>query len=185
MHATARSPQIEAFISQTAREKIVANYPFFILLSNEDIRELAALLEEKKIAPGTVIVKEGDPIDYIYLIASGVAHVTKEIKKIDEKSSTLELSLIHEGGAIGMSEDGFFAIDGKRSATVTADTEMRLLQISIQKFAAFISDKSRLYPDAAACANKMLQQQLTTTSVSPQNRKSTFFKKLRNILRIR
>jgi CRP-like cAMP-binding protein len=157
MENTLNNISKSVIVQYSDREKIIANHPFFVLLPPQDIKELALLLEEKNISPSTIIVQENDIIDYIYLIVSGKATVTKLVQKVDEEIYSLQVGVLGAGNAIGISNDGFFATDNKRTATVIADTDMYLLYMSVEKFDEFIQNRANLYPAVHKVAEKILR----------------------------
>lgn len=108
----------------------------FTPLTEKEIEVLASLLIEKHIPEGTVIVKQGDPVDSVYLIASGKADVSiTEIK--DNQLHTKSVATLSDNAAIGLNETGFYSISGIRTATVTSLTEMTLLRLSVAAFHGF------------------------------------------------
>lgn len=138
-------------------EKIIANHPFFVLLLPQDVAELAQLLTTIQVAPQEVIVKENDPIDCLYMIVSGTATVTKTSHKIDDDCDSSPLGVLGAGEAIGISNDGFFSMNNRRTATIIADSAMCLLRLSIENFEEFIRKKSRIYPAVYLAVEKILR----------------------------
>src|SRR5262245_26053079 len=96
--------------------KLVKKQPVFSQLTDKETAELASLFIEKKVAAGDVIVKEGDPVDSIYLIATGTADV-KHIYVKDGKLVSSSVAILSSNDAIGLNETGFYSISGKRTAT--------------------------------------------------------------------
>lgn len=145
------------------RKKLILSHPFFILLKPEEAEELAMLFDEKKVAQGEVIVNEGSAIDNLYFVVSGTASVKRSLTKATI-SAPIELATLTAGAFIGITNDGFFARDGRRTATVVALSDMILLQIGLGKFDQFIFSKTHLYPavheDAAFIMRMALVRQL-------------------------
>lgn len=138
-------------------EKIIANHPFFVLLLPQDVAELAQLLTTIQLDSKEVIVKENDPIDCLYFIVSGTAAVTKTSHKIDDDCTSSSLGILGAGEAIGISNDGFFSMNNRRTATIIADSAVCLLRLSIEDFEEFIRKKSRLYPAVYLVVEKILR----------------------------
>lgn len=90
---------------------------------------IQALLEKFNRVPvkrGEIIIKQGDPGDYYYLIESGRCKVSRLIA-----GSTVQLAELKEGNAFG--EEALVA-DTVRNATVTMNTDGMLLRLSKQDF---------------------------------------------------
>ena len=138
------------------RKTIIAAYPLFAQLQSDDIARLAELMQGYSFSEQETIVKEGAPIDSVYLIASGDAEVTHKITTL-EKSMELPISVLHPGDAIGLSDEGFFSKSGLRTATVTALTPMVLLGINVSEFTQFMKVSLNLYPTLKDSAESMLQ----------------------------
>lgn len=116
--------------------QLIKKQPLFSQLTDEEMRELATLFTEIKAAPDTVIVKEGDRVDSIYLIASGtvdVRHVTIE----DGKQVATSVAILSFGDSIGLNETGFYSLSGLRTATVVALTDMVMYRLSVASFNGF------------------------------------------------
>jgi cAMP-dependent protein kinase regulator len=100
----------------------------FSELNRDELHEVVNRLAAKRVARGSVLCKEGDPGDSIYIISSGKVGVLKYSKK--KQGHTL-LATLNEGDFFG--EFGFFS-DRKRHATVKALTELEILEISRNDF---------------------------------------------------
>lgn len=119
------------------KESLIAHYPLFYLLTNRDIRELAKIAKEVTVTPGTVITREGDLVDSVYLILSGKANVTR-MATSNEGTGNIDLATLSKGDAIGLAGTGFFAKSGVRTATVTATDNMVLLRFNLHEFQLFL-----------------------------------------------
>lgn len=138
------------------RIKLIRSVPFFSLLTDDDIKKIAALMSEVSVKQGEIIVKEDELIDFIYIIADGTADVTRRIQTV-EGDIHLPLTNLHRGETIGLSNVGFFSRNIKRTATVTATSNMLLLKISVIAFSQFMTASSRLYVSLKSSADKLLQ----------------------------
>jgi CRP-like cAMP-binding protein len=108
----------------------------FSSLTDKEIEDLAALLIETPIKAGETIVTEGDRVDSVFLIVSGSADVkimTLKNNAVESKS----IATLTAGESIGLSENGFYSLTGKRTATVIALTDMLLLHLDVAKFHGF------------------------------------------------
>lgn len=117
-----------------SRHNIIRNFLLFAHLSPEDIDELAQLMLAVHYPAGTDIVIEGDFVDSIFLIIQGHA----EVKKSNNSSEQAVIATLIEGESIGLSNTGFFSSNGKRTATVTALSDMFLLKLDIISFNTFL-----------------------------------------------
>lgn len=108
----------------------------FQKLNPNEVEVLATLLKETTFNAGEVIVKEGDRVDSVFIIIKGEADVIRvdvENDKIIEK----KVATLHDGGAIGLSDQGFYSLTGLRTATVIAATDMLTLKLSVSLFRGF------------------------------------------------
>jgi CRP-like cAMP-binding protein len=99
-------------------------------LPQEKWDELARAVEDLVVAPGTVILRQGDPGDKFYLIRTGRVRVFRE-----DASLETELSVLQAGDDFG--EIALF-MDEPRSATVAALEETRLMVLSKEQFQSIL-----------------------------------------------
>lgn len=116
--------------------QLIKKQPLFAPLKDEEITELASLFAEVKVEPGTVIVKEGDSVDSVYLIGNGTADV-RHVENRDGGSETKSIAILSFGDSIGLNETGFYSISGNRTATVIALTEMIIYRLGVPAFRGF------------------------------------------------
>lgn len=116
--------------------QLVKKQPLFSQLTDVETEEVAALFTEKSILSGETIVREGDPVDSIYLIAEGTADV-RHVSIKDNAPVITSVAILSAGDAIGLNETGFYSISGKRTATVVALTEMIVYRLSVAAFHGF------------------------------------------------
>ncbi len=91
-------------------------------LAASEVQELFEITDETSLKKGSVLFKEGDEGDALYVLLEGRCEVTKKgtgLATLDGGAVIGEMSLI--GGEV-------------RSATVTAATDIRLLKISAARF---------------------------------------------------
>ncbi|HVE43818.1 MAG TPA: cyclic nucleotide-binding domain-containing protein [Gammaproteobacteria bacterium] len=124
-------------------KNLIRQQPFFAKFAEEDLGGLSALFEKKTVKAGETIVREGDPVDYVYLIVRGTAEV-KHLSVKEGKIYAESLALLKEGGSIGLSDTGFYALSGVRTATVDAVTDMTLLRLSKAAFNGFVLANRRV-----------------------------------------
>jgi CRP/FNR family cyclic AMP-dependent transcriptional regulator len=96
-------------------EELLGKVNLFASCSKGELHRIAKLGTERRVAAGTVLMREGDPADAFFVIAEGLASVT---------SNGRELGSAGPGTTIGETAllDG-----GERTATVTAVLPTRLL----------------------------------------------------------
>lgn len=120
----------------SSQKQLIKKQPLFSQLTEEEITELALLFAPIALKSGETIVKQGDDVDSIYLIANGTADVSVTTMK-DGTPSTNSVAILSSGEAIGLNETGFYSLSGKRTATVVAMTEMLLYKLSVAAFHGF------------------------------------------------
>jgi len=103
--------------------------PLFAGLNDRQLRKLARLFRERDVRPGTAVVREGHMSGVsFFVVAEGEAAVTiggKKIADLGPGDHFGELALIN---------------NRERSATVTAETPMRCLEIRFWDFRRFAHD---------------------------------------------
>lgn len=99
----------------------IRSAPLFTGLSEADLERLAATVEQRRLAAGELLLREGDPGDAMFLVVSGELEVTK-------RSNGAELPLARVGpGAI---QGELAAIGGtQRAASVRAITDVEVVRI--------------------------------------------------------
>ena len=102
------------------------NVPLFAELDKRQLKKLAALFRERTVGPGTQVTKEGEMSGVgFFVVTDGEATVNvggKDVKTIGAGDHFGELALVSESA---------------RTATVTATTELRLLEIPFWDFRDF------------------------------------------------
>jgi len=116
--------------------QLIKKQPVFSQLTEEEVAELASFFTEIKASPDDVIVKEGDAVDSIYLIASGTVDV-RHVTIVDGHPVVTSVAILSFGDSIGLNETGFYSISGKRTATVVALTDMLMYRLSVASFHGF------------------------------------------------
>ncbi|MHB1949531.1 MAG: cyclic nucleotide-binding domain-containing protein [Gammaproteobacteria bacterium] len=146
-------------LSEEDREALIAHYPLFSLLIPEDIKVLSNLMYEIYVPAGLQIVNEGDVVDSVYLIAGGLAEVTRHPISTSTKNDII-VAKLSKGEAIGFSESSFFSKTGIRTGTVTALSSTLLLGIGIDSFNQFMKKPERLYAGLQKSSNMFLKMNL-------------------------
>jgi|GEM_PF-995974 len=138
------------------RQILISNHPFFIHLPVEAVAELTRLMFEVKLATGNVIVAQGELVDSIYFIAQGSAEVTRKMD-LQNKTETVFLASLHENDVIGLTEKGYFAPGGIRTATVTTTSDTILLGLKIIDFHRFLQEHPDFNQDTQVATELMIR----------------------------
>ena len=104
-------------------------FPFFAGLTKEGLEQIAALGKSYVVAPGDLIVQQGDPCDAVYFILSGELRVRLIIGVVDR----IDKTLCKLGSGEFFGELGMF-LQSKRTADVIAETESRLFRMNTNAF---------------------------------------------------
>ena len=65
--------------------EIIRRYPFFAGLSLDQINTLAKLASEEKVEAGHFFLREGDEVQYLYLVVEGTANALIELPAKDKE----------------------------------------------------------------------------------------------------
>jgi CRP-like cAMP-binding protein len=131
------------------RLKIIARLPFFRHLPPEAIAEINRLLQDRDAPAGKTIYFEGDPAQYLYLVAMGKVKLIRQTGTVQE----VLLDILRGGeyfGSVGMS-----AGDNYRE-TAIAQTDCCILQISSTDFEKILSR----YPEVTVKVLQVVGQRL-------------------------
>lgn len=146
------------------RESLIKALPCFSMLKAEEIQELASAMTEKIYLAREIIVAENDLIDSVYIIVRGRADVTHEVTQ-KKKNIQFPVANLGPGEAIGLNDTGFFSATGKRTATVTAFSDVLVLMLSISDLHSFLQKYSHLPTEMLAVAEQMLRVKLIKQSL--------------------
>lgn len=109
------------------KEDFLQSISLFKDLTKEEIAEILHIGRVKELKKDTVIFKEGDKSDSLYVIYGGKVRISKMIPKIGEEA----LAILEEGnyfGEMSLVEDSF------RSAWAISHSDVTLLEISLDEF---------------------------------------------------
>lgn len=156
-------------VTLNERQKLIASLPVFAKLKPKEIATLASLMDEVHYGPGAQIVEQDSLIDSIYIIVEGEAEVTQQfLKKSKIKKNKIiktPIAMVHRGEAIGLSDAGFFSTTGKRTATVTAMTDMTLLQLPLKQLYDFFQQYPELKSEIKDATETLLRMKLIKQSL--------------------
>jgi CRP-like cAMP-binding protein len=121
----------------------------FADLSGEERVEIAGYLNEVSVEPGTTLAVQGDNAYELFVIEAGEAAVTKDGE---------DVRTLREGDVFG--EIGLL-VTGTRTATVVANTPMRLVALFSREFRQI---EGRM-PSIAARLREIMRQRVAQTSL--------------------
>lgn len=59
--------------------EVLRRYPYFVNISDESVKQLAMLTEEKRIPAHTLLFREGDPAAHLAIILEGAVNIQYEL----------------------------------------------------------------------------------------------------------
>ena len=116
--------------------KFLRRISLFKGIDEQQLGDIAKIAKRLSYGKGQKIIVEGADSTTLYIIKSGLVHITKEIDKIDKL-----LSVLGAGDFFG--EMCLFT-PGLRSATATAIEETILIQIEKKEFDKLVEEKPRV-----------------------------------------
>jgi CRP/FNR family cyclic AMP-dependent transcriptional regulator len=108
--------------SQDTKVKALKGAPLFEGLSRKELAQLARVSEDVEVEPGTVLCKEGDIGHEFFVIIDGKVKVTRKGRRVSVR-----------GGGDFVGEIALIE-DVPRTATVTAETPVRLFVLTRKDF---------------------------------------------------
>lgn len=148
-------------ISLDKRIRLIQYQPCFSMMTIDECRELAELMTEITYSAGEPIVVQDAVVDKIFIIVDGNAEVSK--------SDNIPLAVLGSGESIGLSEKGIFSPTGKRTATVTALTAIKVLALNIETLNTFFDKHVHIPVEILASTDKMLQVHFIKQALSFEN----------------
>src|SRR3989338_6071866 len=111
------------------------------------------------------IVKVGEHVDSVYIIASGTVDVKQP--DLSNKQELKSVTTLSTGDAIGLNEKGFYSLSGERTATVIAKSVAVLLRLSVATFHGFALTFPHVNAVMRQSAEKFLNIKWTPRGKSP------------------
>lgn len=115
--------------SKDAKVELLRGVSLFSACSDRELSRIASLVDEIDVREGKILTREGEPGREAFVVVEGQARVTvgnrAKVAPLGPGSAIGEMSLLDQG---------------PRSATVTAETEMRLLVLDSRSFSALIAE---------------------------------------------
>jgi CRP-like cAMP-binding protein len=108
----------------------------FKILTDEELGEIIPLMSTIEVAPGTLIFKEGDPGDALFVILNGEVRISKDIHGVGEEA----LAFLHAGSYFG--EMALVGEVHPRSASALAEDRCQLAKLTRDDFIALIDRRT-------------------------------------------
>ena len=115
------------------RVDLIRGLPLFELCSKRDLRRIAALAEERDVAAGTELIREGEPGNEFYVVVEGDVEVRRRGRRVTRLGAG---SFVGEIALLSRSP---------RTATVVATTPLHVLAISGRDFVALLDSLPELW----------------------------------------
>lgn len=127
-----RQPEVPMRRTRRETAAVLGRVPLFADFSRRHLERLARDTDELTFAPGERIVQEADPGETLYVVLSGSGTVTRKGRKVGR---------VVPGDFFGE----LSALDGgPRTATIVAETPMRVLRLFRRTLAAQLRDEPQL-----------------------------------------
>jgi CRP/FNR family transcriptional regulator, cyclic AMP receptor protein len=116
----------------SAKVELLRNVPLFSGLSTKELMSLTRLMDEVDLAPGTVIIREGNTGGEFFIVIEGIVEV---------KRGGRRLARLGPGDYLGE----IALIDhGPRTATAIVETPARVLVLASREFASMLASDPRI-----------------------------------------
>jgi CRP/FNR family transcriptional regulator, cyclic AMP receptor protein len=137
--------------SQDTKVKALKGAPLFEGLSRKELAQLARVSEDLEVEPGTVLCKEGDIGHEFFVIVDGKVKVTRKGRRVSVR-----------GGGDFVGEIALIE-DVPRTATVTAETPVRLFVLTRKDFRHLLDEQ----PNVERKVMRVLARRLAEVSSDP------------------
>jgi CRP/FNR family cyclic AMP-dependent transcriptional regulator len=137
--------------SQDTKVKALKGAPLFEGLSRKELAQLARVSEDLEVEPGTVLCKEGDIGHEFFVIVDGKVKITRKGRRVSVR-----------GGGDFVGEIALIE-DVPRTATVTAETPVRLFVLTRKDFRHLLDEQ----PNVERKVMRVLARRLAEVSSDP------------------
>jgi CRP/FNR family transcriptional regulator, cyclic AMP receptor protein len=137
--------------TQDTKVKALKGAPLFDGLSRKDLTRLARVSEDLEVEPGKVLCKEGETGQEFFVIVDGKVRITRKGRRIATRGSGNFV------GEIALLEDV------PRTATVTAETPVRLFVLTRKDFRHLLDE----HPGVERKVLRALARRLAEASSDP------------------
>ena len=136
---------------------MIGHSPFFAELNREDVGVLASFMQVYRAQPGEIIIREGEPGDYMLLLIQGQIDILKKGQRKNEQHMTIVLP--------GMTVGEMSMIDGEpRFATCIAKETATFAVLTRDNTVKIILKQPKLGAKIMIKLVTMLSQRLRQTS---------------------
>ena len=112
-------------------------------LDQQELEGILHLAQPCSFAANSLIIKEGESGDSMFIMCEGEVEITKRLTLVIDQDLPKEKRMIHLRAEDGVSFGEMALLEkDARSATVTALTDCRLLELSREDFLGFIREDS-------------------------------------------
>jgi CRP-like cAMP-binding protein len=137
--------------SQDTKVQVLKGVPLFEDLSRKELVQLERICEDLEVAPGRILCKEGQTGQEFFVIVDGTVQVTRRGRRV----ATL-------GGGDFVGEIALVT-ELPRTATVTAETPVRLFVLTRREFHAVLDNNAKVERKVL----RALARRLAETSSDP------------------
>jgi CRP/FNR family cyclic AMP-dependent transcriptional regulator len=137
--------------SQDTKVQALKRAPLFDGLSRKELAQLARVSEDIEVGPGTVLTKEGDIGHEFFVIVDGKVKITRRGRRVSIR-----------GGGDFVGEIALIE-DVPRTATVTAETPVRLFVLTRRDFRHLLDEQ----PTVERKVMRVLARRLAEVSKDP------------------
>ncbi len=126
--------------------------PLFASLPHHEIRSFARSLRQLNVAPGTLLIHEGDPGDRFFFILAGELEIVKALGTPDERLIRVD------GPGTFVGEMGLLNRNALRSASARARSDVSVLEVTYEKFEALLRHHPTVAFDLARTLSARLRE---------------------------
>jgi CRP-like cAMP-binding protein len=138
-----------------AKVELIRGLPLFELCSKRDLRQIAALAEERRVEAGTELIREGEPGSEFYVVVEG---------EIEVRRGTTRVATLGEGSFVG---EIALLSRSPRTATVVATTSLRVLAIEGKSFVELLDSLPELWLKVARALAERVDADEAAEALSP------------------
>lgn len=156
-------------MSSVSCEELIRLVPAVASLPRQELENLCATLRREQFAAGTLLLREGDAGERLYLLVEGQVEVLKALGTDGERL----LGVRWPRSFIG--EMSLFSREGVHTASVRAQTAIRVISMARSEMAALLSRQPALAYEVMRTMSQRLDEseQLTIRDLLEKNRELT------------
>jgi putative peptide zinc metalloprotease protein len=134
---------------------LLKSLALFANISATQLEKLANHFHDVSYASGSIIIKENEIIDSLFIIVDGRVEISRKNEQVGETEREI-LSVLHPGEVIGLNDTGYFSPHSLRTATATALTQLLVIRMELSDFKQFLQANSDNLPNIAQLTDTML-----------------------------